>query len=329
MRHAMAADTAPDPQTTLATAAGVSLAEIIDLKLVDHRPGDGHLFVQVSLKTVRKTGDVLESMEIVKAYGGLRPPGSAPPTPDPLFPVPFEKGKRYWFVWSSRHEWMTCPHRILGWWPQDDARAAKVIDQAITKDRFAWQPQLEPITGISYDHHLDAKTGKWIPRGTKAGKVLWEDQLEGSPVEGVHGLWYVYPRKDVPDLDHVHAKPDEMFLSLVTSTKLPATNDYGVPAGTYCLQSYRELTTGKQLAVQVSSYDPSDRSVIRAYDRTGHRLWEREQRFLESGGNAAGATSEAWLRRVERNYDPATGKVTLEETFRIDGSTPVKIGAPE
>jgi hypothetical protein len=329
MGHAMAADTSPDPQTALVTAAGVSLAEVSGLKEVDHRGSDGHLIVQVSLKTIRKSGDVLESLTIVEAYGGLSPPGVGPPAPDPLFPVPFEKGKRYWFVWSSRHEAMTYWRRIIGWWPQDDVRAAQVIEQAIAKDRFAWQPQLEPVTGISYDRHLDAKTGKWILRGTKAGKVLWEDQLDSTPVEGIYGVGYVYARKDVPELDHVRAEPDDRFLSMVTSTKLAAGNSYRVPAGTYWLQSYLQLTTGKRLWVQVQSFEVHFAWLTRAYDSDCHPLWEREQRYLESGERAAGAASEEWIRQIERTFDPTTGKITLEQTFRIDGSTPVKIDAPK
>jgi hypothetical protein len=327
--YAISADAPPDPQAALVTAAGVSLGEVIDLKQIDYRPGDGNLIDQVSLKTVRKSGDVLESLGIVQAYGGLRAPGSPPPAPDPLSRVSFKKGARYWFVWSSRHEAMSYPHRIIGWWPQDDARAAEVVEQAIAKDRFAWQPQLEPVTGISYDRHLNAKSGQWILRGTKVGKVLWEDQLEGSPVEGVYGPWSTYPRKNVPDLDHVQAKPDDIFLRLLTSTRLPAGNSYGVPAGAYWLQSYRELTTGKRLAVHVACHQLHVKSITRAYDSTGHPLWEREQSFPETGGKAAGAASEAWLRQIERTFDPATGKITLEETFRIDGSKPVKIDPPK
>jgi hypothetical protein len=69
--------------------------------------------------------------------------------------------------------------------------------------------------------------------------------------------------------------------------------------------------------------------MTRAYDRAGHPLWEREQRLLKNGGRAAGAASEAWVRRIERTFDPTTGKTILEEIFRIDGSKPVKIDPPE
>jgi hypothetical protein len=328
--RALAADAPPDPDTALTTAAGVSLAEVLDLKQIDQRPGDGNLFVQVSLKPLQKSGDVLESVEIVKDFGGLRAPHSAPPDPDSLYPVPFQKGKRYWFVWSSRHEWIAHPHRLIGWWPQDDASAAEVFGQAIAKDRFAWQPQLEPITGISYDHHLDAKTGNWILRGTKAGKVVWEDKLEGSPVEGAYGAWYVYPRKNVPDLAHVQAQPDDLFLGFLTSTKLPAKNSYGVPAGTYWLECFRELTTGKELEVQVRSPQMSHVEwMTRAYNRTGQRLWEREKLLLKTGGRAVGAASEAWLKQIERTFDPDNGKTLHEDIFRIDSSNPVKINPPK
>jgi hypothetical protein len=329
MGRTMAVDAPPDPQAALETAAGVSLAEVVDLEQIDSRPGDGNLIDQISLRTLLKSGDVLESLGIVQAYGGLRPPGSAPPAPDPLSRVIFRKGARYWFVWSSRHEWMSYPHGIIGWWPEEDVQAIKVIEQAIARDRFAWHPQFEPVTGVSYDRHLDAKTGKWILRGTKAGKILWEDQLESAPVEGIYGVGYVYAKKDVPDLDHVRAEPDDRFLSMVTSTKLAAGNSYGVPAGTYWLQSYLQLTTGKRLWVQVQSFEVHFAWLTRAYDRTGHPLWEHEQRYLERGGRAVGAAGEEWIKRIERTFDPATGKTILEETFRIDDGQPVKIDPPK
>jgi hypothetical protein len=73
----------PDPAAALASAAGVSFAEVADLREIDQRPSDGNFFIQVSLNTVRKSGTVLDTIDIVKDYGGLRAPGSPAPGPDP------------------------------------------------------------------------------------------------------------------------------------------------------------------------------------------------------------------------------------------------------
>jgi len=75
------------------------------------------------------------------------------------------------------------------------------------------------------------------------------------------------------------------------------------------------LTTGKRLAVHVGCPQLHVKSITRAYDSTGHPLWEREQSLPETGGRAAGAANDAWLKQIKRTFDPATGKKLLEETF--------------
>jgi len=241
-----------------------------------------------------------------------------------LFPVPFEKGKRYWFAWSSRHDYLKHPHWILGWWPESD-RAATALKDAVAAGRFARQPHLELTTGVTYDHAWDAKSKTGRLRGTRAGKVLWDVALEGEPADDLYGAWSVNRRDGVSDLEHAPAAADAMFLGVATRATLDAANPYGLPAGDYTLTNWYELQSGWRAAVEVSPKQPGGQWLVRTYDRTTARpTWERETRWVPNPGPPGPATG-GWVLQVVRTYDPKTGRKTSEEHFRVEGSTPVKI----
>jgi hypothetical protein len=69
-----------------------------------------------------------------------------------------------------------------------------------------------------------------------------------------------------------------------------------------------------------------DATVVHFYDMKSGKL-RREERmdFLATGGKAAGAKEEAWLRRIVRTYDLLSGKLQSEEILRYAGGSTVPV----
>jgi hypothetical protein len=347
-RAQAAAFDALSPREVLARASGVSLAEVTGLREVDDRPGDGSLHVDLDLKTVRGSGDVLESLSIVKAPGGHRPPHHLAIPPDALFPVPFEKAKRYWFAWASRHDPAGRGRRLLRWWPE--AGAPGEVAETVRDNRYAWRPQLVPEAGVFYGHRQDPRTKRWLLRVNKVdpaagggpGDVVWEKQLGGPPADARYMAWDVYPRQSVVELrDHAQDTRGNLFLTVVTTEDLPPDNPHGLPTEPHSITTYFDLDSGGRAAEQIHAivhhkpmfagdqFGPTFSEVVfRTFDlRTGGPRWERRSQWMEKGGLAAGSKAEGWLRRTERTFDPDTGRAVGEEVFRVDGSSPVKISS--
>ena len=82
----------------------------------------------------------------------------------------------------------------------------------------------------------------------------------------------------------------------------------------------RDPHTGKWLSACVTVLqDGHSIRVQRDYDPESGRVL-REERFdwPKSGGKVAGAKAEDWYRKVVQTFDPKTGKVTAQEVFRWD-----------
>lgn len=309
---------AADPQKLDAVAphaAGVALAEVVKVEEFDDRPMDGNKGVRFKLKLVRGTGEFEDTVTVVTAFGGLRPPGSKPKPSAPVRPESLEKGKRYWFAFSSRHQYEEYNQGVICFWPDTDAKVAEVMEAAVKNDLLKWHPQYDPQTELTYGRTVGEKS--WKVRVEKAGKVLWEKELPGGPQDGYSswGLW-----DNTGNSFPSTFPPCGKLLIAESKSKLDAGNEYGLAAGPYHVNTGFDPETGKRYAAWVSLPQVSSVELLhREYDPESGKP-RREDRFdwPQTGGKAAGAKTENWYRKVSRLFDPATGKVTKEEVFRHD-----------
>ncbi|HJZ60338.1 MAG TPA: hypothetical protein VKE74_35670 [Gemmataceae bacterium] len=308
-----AADLAPH-------AAGVALVEVVSVIEKDARPSDGPLYDEIQLRVVRGSGEVPEIIVIVKAPGGHPPPpGSAKPPP-PKFsvrPGALKKGQRYWVAFSSPYEHQAYPEGVIAFWPQDDRRAAKVLDEAVKADRWRWHPRYDPTTGLTCGRLIEPDKKLWQVRVWKDDEVLWEMTVPGTPSKRYYswGFWDAGPG-GFP----THVPKSGRLLVAETALTLDAGNEFDLPAGPYYLCSTFDPHTGNRLSACVTVLqDPHVIHVQRDYDpRTGRYFREERFDWPKSGDKAVGAGREDWYRKVARTFDPKTGKLTAEEVFRWD-----------
>jgi hypothetical protein len=296
----------------------VSLAEVTDLTERDPLKSgiaDGNDDTLVALKPLRGSGEVPESIVIVRKWGGF---GARLSPPDPLNPPPFKKGSRYWFIWSSVNDvyW----HRILMWWPEDDVAApVKEMEAAIKADRYAWSPQYLPDVSLFYGRKVDAEKRHTAVRVTKGDKTLWEKTLPGLP-SGRLDAWHVYEKQHLYDLKEVDAPEDQRFLSVGTDVDLPQANEFDQPEGAYYANWRLDLGTGRVAVATVGASQFHSVYTLNRYSlETGRLVFQSVNTPLPSGGKAVGADEEGWWRQVQRTYDPKTGEKTSEEVFRLAG----------
>jgi hypothetical protein len=109
---------------------------------------------------------------------------------------------------------------------------------------------------------------------------------------------------------------------------LENANPYQLPAAKYKVVHVLDAETGKTASIRVSkSANTVDAAVVHFYDmKTGKPRREERSDFLSTGGLAAGAKEEAWLRRIVRTFELQSGKLQSEEILRyIGGSTYVPV----
>lgn len=331
---AVPADNSPKADVTLeralAKASGVCLAKVTALKERDGRPSDGNLAVTATLEILRGSGATRKSLYIVKAYGGLRPKGPPPKPRGPLRHDSLTKGGRYWLVFCSVHEAVSgkYPQGVIRWWPENTPEIAKVLEKAVREDRYAWQPQYEPKSGLFYGHKAEPGKDQWRIRVWKDAKVLWEKVLRGAKSER-YVAWYFWPGGYVPSLKPEDRPKITGLLRAETGRRLEDGNEYGLPAGKYYVAYCFDADTGRRITVAISKLQgPQVELLLRVYDlKTGKVRWERTSEWMLTGGLAVGAKKESWLRQIVRTYDLKTGRKAGEEVFRVDGSRPVKIEA--
>lgn len=307
---------APPPQLdSLAPhAAGVALVEVVKVEEYDARPSDGNKGIEFTLKRIRGSGTFRDTISVVTEFGGHRPPGSDPKPSAPLKPDSLKKGGRYWIAFASLHEFDQYNQWIIGFWPEKDARAA-AFEAAVKADAYRWSPQYVPELKLSYGHVLEKDT--WRVRAERDGKVLWEKTLPGKPLDSYHfGLFQGTGGSlevPMPKCGHI--------LFTESDTRLAADNAFGLPAGPYYVNNGLDPVTGKRHATWIRKAQESSVEILnRAYDPdTGKPTRDERFDYLKSGGQAVGAKTEEWWRKVERTFD-ATGKVTKEEVFRYDDS---------
>jgi hypothetical protein len=295
---------------------------------IDERPSDGDLYVKATLQIIRGSGATRPSLNIVKAFGGLRPPGVTPVVRGPLRYDSLKVGERYWFVFSSTHQYDEYPQGVINWWPEESPAVSATLQQAVDEDRYQWRPQYEPKTGVSYGYKEEPAKRQWHIRVEKAGELLWEKVLPGTKSDQ-YVAWYLWPGGYVPYLDEADLTGVNGILRAETRTVLLEDNEFDLSPDEYYVAYCFDVDTGNTVTVRVAAFQPGcvERLLRRLDLETGKTCMERRQQWLDSGGIDVGAETEGWLRRVVRKYDVATGQMTSEDVFRIDGSTPVKIEA--
>lgn len=295
-------------------ANGAALVEIVSVTEKDMRPADGPLYDEVKLRIVRRSGEVPEFINVHKADGGTHPPpGPVKPAP-PKFsvkPGTLKAGQQYWIVFASNHMRRNYPDGVMGVWPADDSKAAKVFDNAVKADHWKWQPRYDPKTGLTCGRLIEPDKKQWRVRVEKGDEVLWETVIPGTPAKRYYS-WDFWDGgsggfpAEVPKVGSL--------LVAETAQTLAAGNEYDLPTGPYYLCSTFDPHSGKRLSTCVTLHqDPHVIKVQREYHAETSRLL-REERFdwPATGGKAIGAKNDDWYRKMARTFDPKTGKVTTE-----------------
>jgi hypothetical protein len=305
-------------------AAGVALVEVADLKEEDRRPNDGPLALVVSLKILKSTGNTRDRVNIIKVSGGQPPPPPPPgtaPMPPPIGALKldtFKKGERYWVAFSSDIDFKRYPQLVVKTWPEKDA--PPVLEEAVKADHYARRPQYDPRNGLTYSSRAEKGKPNWWACMERDGQYLWEVPLPG---EKGAGEWrQLHLDQWSSGLGLADRTKTDWYLCVETLTTLEASNPYQLPAGKHKAVYVLDSDTGRTASVRFCDANKSDPSVIHFYDLATGKL-RREERFdfLKTGGRAAGADTEDWLRQVVRTYDPASGKLKGEEVLR-HASTP-------
>jgi hypothetical protein len=301
-------------------ACGVCLAEVVSVQERDARPADGDFTEEVTLKILRGSGEVRSQLPVIKEHGGLRPT-APPPIQGPLRAGGLKKGQRYWIAFASSLDHEKYTNGVVGYWPEDKADVAKVLDEAIKEDRFRWRPEYDPKTGLAYGYLATPGKKSWQVRIEKQGKVLWEKEVPGERSE--RGVFWGLSEGGYNSFPSQKPRSGKLFWA-ESAQRLDKDNEYGVAEGMYYVTTGWDPETGKRIAAWLALHKGPHVDVLhREYNADGKP--RREERFdwLPSGGKAVGAAEESWYRKIARTFDPDTGKVAKEETFRYDSAQEV------
>ncbi len=319
-------------------AEGIAEVEVIDVHEENLTASDGAAYQQVGLRILRASGATRDKICITRAVGGVDEDGeSFNARFKPYGPVrvdDFKNGCRYWIAFSSQYDGQRCPQGVVAWWP--DASAPTAVEEAIRADRYADQPQYDPSTGLTHGCRVDAEKGVWRVRMERDSALLWEVELPGrrfeagmAPGDGPKfaGEWKLIERNPrSTDFQHADPSASGWYLFAEGLCRLDEANPYGLPAGDHRMTWVLDADNGKIAAIMVSRWldrgPMSTSGVVHYLDtRTGRLRREEQYEVLERGGIAAGAEEEKWLRKLVRTFDPGTGALKSEETYRY-GSTP-------
>ncbi len=174
----------------------------------------------------------------------------------------------------------------------------------------------------------------------RAGKLLWEVNLPDEMLKMKRDDKQSFPREVTRLVERLNGEePDDLGLHLYkgesltapddenrsgwvlqvdTVAHLEAGNEYKMSEGKYPLTYMLDAATGKTNAIWVTDrldlYPMASPAVIHYFDgKTGKVLREERHDFQKTGGLAAGAKEEKWIRITVRTYDPGTGKLMTEE----------------
>ncbi|HEY8153409.1 MAG TPA: hypothetical protein VII72_04705 [Myxococcota bacterium] len=289
-------------------AAGLMLAEVESIAVVDDRPRDGCMSDLIRLRVVKATGESRDSISVAIscswALGDA--PAKAPVARGDLVP-----GRTYWFSVASRHQ----GDRVDRWWPGDGPHRA-VFEAAIARDALAGHPQYDPASGLTYSR-TGLSGNRWRIQVEKDGGVLWSRLISGER-SSRYGSWHLYRRDSFgDDLDPSGLGPSVPVLAAETSTSLAGANEFGLPPGTYYARHLFDGRSGAPVAMWISEFQPGEvERLFRVFQVASQKVvLERRQLWFPKGGLAIGSDREGWLRRVVRVLDTSRGEWS-ERTYR-------------
>lgn len=305
-------------------AAGIAEVEVTEIRQIDDRPSCGSLYHCIGFRIIRSTGASYLSTSILIEHGGLQPPesrGTPPVKLSPRFtPVKlgvFQKGKRYWVAFSSKKDLYhysynneRCLHGILRYWASSDKTVSKTFAEAIRTDSYAEQPQYDPKSKLTHIHRTFKEKNFVQISAYKKRKKVWTINLPGQ-----------------------RAKKDEyieMYLWKAvwaeTIEELKTANRFQLHPKKYRILYMLEPTTGKTLSIRIAQphlnpiADDKHLMFIQHFNaKTNKLIYEMRITDQKTGGQAVGAKTDHWVRKTTRNYDPNTGQLKTEKTFRVTG----------
>lgn len=298
-------------------AAGVCLAEVLRFENYDGRPYDGGLLVVVKLKIARGSGDVKDTIDIIKEAGddGNEP---SPPINEPIAYKSLKKGQRYWLAFASPHDGKNYPQGIVRFWKEKTPAVAKLMDDAIKTDRYRWKPQYDSDLDLAYGHLIEKDKKQWRIRVERKGEVLWEKVIPG---EKSPRFWDGLALNEAGYYDMPTAKLrlGKMLISESAQT-LDDKNEYELPAGKYVVSTAHDLETGKRLAAWVSPFGSMPENIsCRDYDpATGKLRGAEDYRWKQAGGKVIGAAVDHYWQKTLKLIDRKTGQTIAQQVYRED-----------
>ena len=322
-------------------AEGIAQVDVVGVREVHENFCSTETYTEIRFRILRSTGATRDIIHVMTSMTGLGPDGPIHFEPHgPVCDDDFQNRRRYWVAFSSQYEWDRFPQGIVAWWP--DERAPKVLDEAIRADRYADQPQYDPMSGLTHGYRVDKDKGVWRVRLERDGARLWEIELPGRKFEAgmvwgarpdcpcdwrlIRKRWSRELQSWTSVLEHADDNTSGWYLFAEGLCRLDDANPYGVPAGEHRITWALDADTGRTaaiwVAVRLDVGPTSTPGKVRYYDTKSGRL-RREEMYegLEHGGIAAGNEKEEWFRKLVRTFDPATGELMSEESYR-HASTP-------
>ena len=201
------------------------------------------------LKLVRGSGEFHESIDVETEFGGHRAPNSPEPKPSgPVKADSLKKGQRYWVAFASPYEhYPAYPQGVIALWPEDDAKAAKVLDEAVKADHWKWRPQFHPKLGLTIGRLIEADKKQWKVRVWKGDKMLWEATIPGAQPAADRDYtpdWGFFDIADTTSQYPAERPKSGHILMSATLRPLAADNEFSLPAKTYLVKSAYDPETG-------------------------------------------------------------------------------------
>lgn len=277
---------------------------------------------------MRWTGTPRQGIDLTIESGGLRddqiPPGSTTAAPPhPLFdirPGDLRIGTQYWFVTACEAEGQIYPQFILRYWPADSVGLPAIVPQAVAQDAYRWHPEFHREADLTIGWQDAPRDTTSLVRAWRDHRLLWETKTNGGLTHRLVDAWSL---SRVGQLGYLRppGPPDTEFVLLAeTRNTLPVPNEFGLGAGPWRIQTLFDALTGRRVAARVrADIDPNVERVYRAYDPiSGRARYERIQDFLAHGGKPVGVGADSWLRRIERDMDPKSGRILNESVRAYD-----------
>lgn len=305
------------PPTMVERASTVQLVMVTGSTDIDERPGDGNHYRRFDFEVLTSSGEPVPSLVVPINYGGMRPPGPPPTLPTELRFDSLQQGNRYWFLFGTDSDPQKYPFPVLAWWPAD--RAPQQVAELAKQDAYHWRPTYHKSSGLTFGFKTISPM-RWEVIVKRGGELIWKQEVLGtaagnetlSPLNVYEGANY-----EMVAIDSPQDKQPVYLIYAMSRSDLADDNRFGIGPGHYRLRSAWELTTGKRLAEWVLPVKhPDDPLAMRQYRYGDETLMLSAQfEFLLSGGIEAGASTEAWLRKLVRRHNEI-GEVLETKVYR-------------